>query len=175
MSGTDRVLRKVGGYLDDRHRGARALRYAMRKVFPDHWTFLLGEISLYTFVILLLSGTFLTLFFQPSMTEVVYHGSYTSQDALALVGQLALLPEGDAVPGRLPNEGLDGVDVLPEVDPGGQKRGRAPAVALPLEVGEYVLVVVGVTSGATGVLWPLLSADPVPAFVRQLQDALFGA
>jgi ubiquinol-cytochrome c reductase cytochrome b subunit len=66
----------VGGYLDDRTRGAKAMRYALRKVFPDHWTYLLGEISLYTFVILLLTGTFLTLFFQPSMTQVIYHGSY---------------------------------------------------------------------------------------------------
>jgi ubiquinol-cytochrome c reductase cytochrome b subunit len=48
----------------------------MRKIFPDHWTFLLGEINLYTFIILLLTGTFLTLWFQPSMTDVVYNGSY---------------------------------------------------------------------------------------------------
>ena len=48
----------------------------MRKVFPDHWSFMLGEIALYSFIILILTGRFLTLFFQPSMTEVVYHGSY---------------------------------------------------------------------------------------------------
>ena len=48
----------------------------MRKVFPDHWSFLLGEIALWSFVILLLTGTFLSLFFEPSMTEVTYHGSY---------------------------------------------------------------------------------------------------
>ena len=56
---------------------ARAVRGALRKLFPDHWTFLLGEIALYSFIILLLTGTFLTFFFQPSMTEVVYHGTYT--------------------------------------------------------------------------------------------------
>ena len=49
----------------------------MRNVFPDHWSFMLGEIALWSFVILLLSGTFLSLFFVPSMTDVVYHGSYT--------------------------------------------------------------------------------------------------
>jgi ubiquinol-cytochrome c reductase cytochrome b subunit len=48
----------------------------MRKVFPDHWSFMLGEISLYSFTILILTGVYLTLFFHPSMTEVVYHGSY---------------------------------------------------------------------------------------------------
>jgi ubiquinol-cytochrome c reductase cytochrome b subunit len=52
------------------------MRTWLRKIFPDHWSFLLGEIALYTFIILLLTGTFLTLFFQPSMTDVVYHGSY---------------------------------------------------------------------------------------------------
>ncbi|ELS50563.1 cytochrome bc1 complex cytochrome b subunit [Streptomyces viridochromogenes] len=48
----------------------------LRKAFPDHWSFLLGEIALYSFVVLLLTGVWLTLFFDPSMTEVVYHGSY---------------------------------------------------------------------------------------------------
>ncbi|WP_079055810.1 cytochrome b [Streptomyces caeruleatus] len=48
----------------------------LRKAFPDHWSFLLGEIALYSFVVLLLTGVWLTLFFHPSMTEVVYHGSY---------------------------------------------------------------------------------------------------
>jgi ubiquinol-cytochrome c reductase cytochrome b subunit len=61
---------------DDRLRAAAPLRRLLRKVFPDHWSFLLGEIALYSFVILLLTGTFLTLWFQPSMTEVTYHGSY---------------------------------------------------------------------------------------------------
>ena len=48
----------------------RAFAYLLRKIFPDHWTFLLGEIALYSFIILLLTGTFLTLFFKPSMTDV---------------------------------------------------------------------------------------------------------
>jgi ubiquinol-cytochrome c reductase cytochrome b subunit len=48
----------------------------LQKVFPDHWSFMLGEIALYSFVILLLSGTFLTFWFDPSMREVVYDGAY---------------------------------------------------------------------------------------------------
>ncbi|MFJ2258333.1 cytochrome bc complex cytochrome b subunit [Streptomyces sp. NPDC087844] len=48
----------------------------MRKVFPDHWSFMLGEICLYSFLILILTGVYLTLFFEPSGVEVVYNGSY---------------------------------------------------------------------------------------------------
>ena len=70
------ALEGVGGWLDDRFRGAKGFRVLFRKIFPDHWSFLLGEIALYTFIILLLTGTFLTFWFQPSMTEVTYHGSY---------------------------------------------------------------------------------------------------
>jgi ubiquinol-cytochrome c reductase cytochrome b subunit len=81
---TDRALDGVGRALDDRFHGARGVRVLLRKVFPDHWTFLLGEIALYSFIILLLTGTFLTLFFQPSMTEVVYHGSYTHLDGVRM-------------------------------------------------------------------------------------------
>jgi len=74
---TDALLEGTGRFLDDRLRAARPVRGFLRKVFPDHWSFLLGEIALYSFIILLLTGTFLTFFFQPSMTEVVYHGAYT--------------------------------------------------------------------------------------------------
>ncbi len=77
MSTADKALRGIGGYLDDRFRGAKSVRNLLKKIFPDHWTFLLGEIALYSFIILLLTGTFLTLFFKPSMTDVIYHGSYT--------------------------------------------------------------------------------------------------
>jgi ubiquinol-cytochrome c reductase cytochrome b subunit len=73
----ERALDGTGAVLDDRFRGAQIMRTWFRKIFPDHWTFLLGEIALYSFVILLLTGTFLTFWFQPSMTDVVYHGSYT--------------------------------------------------------------------------------------------------
>ncbi|MEE1942486.1 cytochrome bc complex cytochrome b subunit [Streptomyces sp. TRM 70361] len=48
----------------------------MRKIFPDHWSFMLGEVCLYSFIIVLLTGVYLTLFFVPSMAEVEYHGTY---------------------------------------------------------------------------------------------------
>ncbi|WP_398930656.1 cytochrome bc complex cytochrome b subunit [Streptomyces sp. 130] len=55
---------------------AGAARSLLRKAFPDHWSFLLGEFALYSFIVLLLTGVYLTLFFQPSMAESVYTGSY---------------------------------------------------------------------------------------------------
>ncbi len=71
--------RRTGGpvsWLDDRVGVARLIRPHVRKVFPDHWSFLLGEIALWSFVVLLLTGVFLTLWFDPSATETVYDGSY---------------------------------------------------------------------------------------------------
>src|SRR3989442_92267 len=62
--------------LDERFQAATPLRRLLRKVFPDHWSFLLGEIALYSFVVLLLTGVYLTFFFDPSMSETFYHGSY---------------------------------------------------------------------------------------------------
>jgi ubiquinol-cytochrome c reductase cytochrome b subunit len=62
--------------LDERFQAATPLRRLFNKVFPDHWSFQLGEIALYSFIVLLLTGTFLALFFDPSMTEVRYNGSY---------------------------------------------------------------------------------------------------
>ncbi|GAA3215993.1 ubiquinol-cytochrome c reductase cytochrome b subunit [Actinocorallia longicatena] len=63
-------------FIDDRLSTVGFLKRNVKKVFPDHWSFMLGEIALYSFIILLLTGTFLTLWFKPSMTEVYYHGSY---------------------------------------------------------------------------------------------------
>ncbi|MFD0362003.1 cytochrome bc complex cytochrome b subunit [Nocardia sp. GCM10030253] len=61
---------------DERYRAAAFVKRSINKVFPTHWSFLLGEIALYSFIILLLSGVYLTLFFDPSMAEVVYNGAY---------------------------------------------------------------------------------------------------
>jgi ubiquinol-cytochrome c reductase cytochrome b subunit len=77
-------LAKQAGELDDRLHAAKGVRTLLRKVFPDHWTFLLGEIALYSFIILILTGIFLTLFFQPSMSDVIYHGSYTKLDGVRM-------------------------------------------------------------------------------------------
>jgi ubiquinol-cytochrome c reductase cytochrome b subunit len=62
-------------WLDERLGAGRGLRFVMDYVFPDHWSFLLGEVALYSFVVLIATGTFLALFFDPSLGQVVYHGS----------------------------------------------------------------------------------------------------
>ncbi len=77
---TTSPVEKVGGstarYLDQRLGSNKFLARNLGKVFPDHWSFMLGEIALYSFIVVLLTGVFLTLFFKPSMIEVVYDGSY---------------------------------------------------------------------------------------------------
>ncbi|HYH33747.1 MAG TPA: cytochrome bc complex cytochrome b subunit [Nocardioides sp.] len=70
------ALGKAALEVDDRLIVAGPLRRTLNKVFPDHWSFLLGEIALYAFVILLLSGTYLTFFYDASLREVVYEGTY---------------------------------------------------------------------------------------------------
>ncbi|MFJ6650532.1 cytochrome bc complex cytochrome b subunit [Streptomyces sp. NPDC091290] len=66
---------RIADWADSRL-GIYNFRFLIRKVFPDHWTFMFGEIALYSFIVLLLTGVWLTLFFDPSMTEVVYEGTH---------------------------------------------------------------------------------------------------
>jgi ubiquinol-cytochrome c reductase cytochrome b subunit len=76
MTARERVAGNVANYVDERTGAAAWMKKNLTKVFPDHWSFMLGEIALYSFVILLLSGTFLTFWFDPSMKLVTYDGSY---------------------------------------------------------------------------------------------------
>ncbi|MBJ6624215.1 ubiquinol-cytochrome c reductase cytochrome b subunit [Actinospica acidiphila] len=71
-----RSAERTTEWLDRRLPLLDAARTTLRKAFPDHWSFLLGELALYSFVVLLVTGVWLTLFFEPSMSEVVYQGSY---------------------------------------------------------------------------------------------------
>jgi ubiquinol-cytochrome c reductase cytochrome b subunit len=71
------ALGKAGDWADERFTGSMLTRRALNKVFPDNWTFMMGEIALYSFIILLLTGTYLSFFYDPSMTEVHYDGSYS--------------------------------------------------------------------------------------------------
>src|SRR5439155_1692844 len=68
------MIRAVVRYLDERSGTAPFLKKALRYVFPDHWSFLLGEVALYTFVILVGTGIYLTLFFEPSTATTYYTG-----------------------------------------------------------------------------------------------------
>ena len=74
-AGPDRLERAVTA-LDSRTGVARVLRYGLRKVFPDHWSFLLGEVAVFLFIVLVATGVFLTFFYVPSAAEVTYDGSY---------------------------------------------------------------------------------------------------
>jgi ubiquinol-cytochrome c reductase cytochrome b subunit len=63
-------------FVDRRTSAAPLLKKALRYAFPDHWSFLLGEVALYAFIVLVATGTYLALFFHPDLADTVYRGSY---------------------------------------------------------------------------------------------------
>ena len=71
-------------YLDQRTGIGTAVKAFARKIFPDHWSFLLGEIALFSFVVLLISGVFLTAFFVPSMNETTYTGPWAAMQGVQM-------------------------------------------------------------------------------------------
>jgi len=73
---TARAASDVGNFADERVGASKGVKFLARKIFPDHWSFMLGEVALYSFIILLLSGVFLTFFFVPSVGETTYTGAY---------------------------------------------------------------------------------------------------
>ena len=70
------MIRKAVKALDERSGSAPFLKKTLRYLFPDHWSFLLGEVALYCFIILVATGVFLTFYFEPSLASTHYHGSY---------------------------------------------------------------------------------------------------
>ncbi len=70
------IVTQATDWFDERLGIAKFTRKSLNKIFPDHWSFMLGEIAMYSFVILLFTGVFLTLFFVPSSKDVVYNGAY---------------------------------------------------------------------------------------------------
>jgi ubiquinol-cytochrome c reductase cytochrome b subunit len=78
------ITARVARWVDRRLGTAKVVRTALDKVFPDHWSFLLGEIALYCFVILIGTGVFLTFFYEPSFNEVVYDGDYAALDGVRM-------------------------------------------------------------------------------------------
>ncbi len=75
-SGAARRVGGLAGWVDDRTGAAKPVGYLMKKVFPDHWSFMLGEIAMYSMIICLLTGAFLTFWFVPSAGQFVYDGSF---------------------------------------------------------------------------------------------------
>jgi len=86
---TNKFLGATANYIDERTSMSGLVKEVGRKIFPDHWSFMLGEVALYSFVVILLSGTFLTFFFQPSMAEVNYNGSYVPLKGLNMSAAMA--------------------------------------------------------------------------------------
>src|SRR5437763_3075197 len=70
------MVRRAVRWVDERSGAAPFLQGVLRYLFPDHWSFLLGEIALYAFIVLVATGVYLTLFFEPSLAKTVYHGPY---------------------------------------------------------------------------------------------------
>jgi len=79
----------AANYIDERTSISGAVKEFGRKIFPDHWSFMLGEVALYSFVVILLSGTFLTFFFQASMVPVIYEGSYVPLKGIEMSAAMA--------------------------------------------------------------------------------------
>ncbi|MFD9871391.1 cytochrome bc complex cytochrome b subunit [Streptomyces niveus] len=75
---------RVADWADGRLGIYGAAKGMLRKVFPDHWSFMLGEVALWSFVVIILTGVYLTLFFHPSMNEVVYEGSYVPMQGVRM-------------------------------------------------------------------------------------------
>ena len=76
------MIEALFSWADNRFAISRGGRHLLNKIFPDHWSFMIGEIALYSFITLILTGIFLSLYFVPSAQDVIYHGSYAP-----LVGQ----------------------------------------------------------------------------------------
>ena len=79
-----KVLASQAEDIDTRYHPSAAVRRQLNKVFPTHWSFLLGEIAMYSFIVLLLTGVYLTLFFDPSMNDVIYNGVYQPLRGVAM-------------------------------------------------------------------------------------------
>jgi len=84
-----RFVNGAANYIEDRTSMSGLVKELGRKIFPDHWSFMLGEVALYSFVVILLSGTFLTFFFQASMAPVIYEGSYPTMKGVEMSAAMA--------------------------------------------------------------------------------------
>ena len=84
MTTTEKKIGSAANFVDERLGAAKWVKKSLNKVFPDHWTFMFGEVCMYSFIILLLSGTFLTFWFDPSQKEVIYNGAYEPLQGLEM-------------------------------------------------------------------------------------------
>lgn len=78
------MINGTSRWLDSRLHLSKLARSAMDHVFPDHWSFLFGEIALYAFIILIFTGIYLAMFFDASSAQIIYHGSYHALDGVRM-------------------------------------------------------------------------------------------
>ncbi len=78
------IGRWISRWFDSRLRLAKFVRHAMNHVFPDHWSFMLGEVALYAFAVLVITGVFLMMFFNASSARETYHGSYHALEGVRM-------------------------------------------------------------------------------------------
>lgn len=78
------ILPRLARWMDTRLRLGKPAREFLNHIFPDHWSFMLGEIALYSFVVLVVTGAFLVMFFNNSAATVVYHGSFRAMDGVRM-------------------------------------------------------------------------------------------
>ena len=99
MSGDADAVR----WVDERLGAGQMARRALRYVFPEHWSFLLGEVALYSFVFLVASGTFLALFFSPDIhSREVYDGPFRELAGMTVTpAYRSALDLSSTVPGGL--------------------------------------------------------------------------
>ncbi len=71
-------------FIDERTSAAPLMRKGLRYIFPDHWSFLLGEVALYAFIVLIATGVYLALFYDPSTAKTIYHGAYAPLDGQSM-------------------------------------------------------------------------------------------
>ncbi len=81
--GNDPLVEPVR-FIDERTSAAPLMRKTLRYLFPDHWSFLLGEVALNAFLILILTGIYLALFYEPSTAKTIYHGPYAPLDGVSM-------------------------------------------------------------------------------------------
>jgi len=68
--------RRLAAWLDNTTGGSGLIRQELRHIFPDDWSFFFGEIALYCFIVLVITGVYMCLFFKASAAPTVYLGSY---------------------------------------------------------------------------------------------------
>lgn len=72
------IVPRIAGWLDARLGTNAGVHYLLKKIYPDHWSFYLGEFALYCFLALVGTGIWLTFAYDDSQ-----NGAYASVLALA--------------------------------------------------------------------------------------------